>query len=675
MSDSINQENFNNMEIFERNKEQIIGRTFYLDYDKAKILTSDDKKEKVNGIPKGTFLLAFYDDKGEKNEAILLRTLNQTNLPRNEDLATSMIEFYKENMDTSKHSEDVDFQTKYDFSFSGIECNVLGTFFTDEKELLFGSDIENFYSPNNYRVYKPTGKALEIITNLGVYVFKEGDEKSKIGVVKYSSSSTYNKESNVPVYVTSNDFVGKRTALFGMTRTGKSNTLKKIIELTEELNNNLPLNEKVGQIIFDINGEYANPNRQDDGTSISELLKNKVEIYSTIKTDNSHWHMLKNNFYEDIVSGVEIFNEFLIDNNSQYLKNFLSISWEESDSEDWSSKQRYKRKKAAYFCCLNKAGFQVPKNYKVNFEANGDIRAEVNTKLYGDDADKDKLNPKNGISLNDAEKWFDALWSNYDDLKSLEDYKKDHPEEWADDDLKILLRFLLKKNQGKEKQIPNFVGYGYLQPYSVYHDFTDEDYKKNIIEYLRDGKIVIIDLSKGGPVLQSKYSEEVSKVIFKDCIDKFTKNEDTNYIQFYFEEAHNLFPKKEDSNLSQIYNRIAKEGAKLNLGLIYATQEVSSISSNILKNTQNWFISHLNNTNELLELKKFYDFEDFVDSLIRFSPQDKGFVRMKTYSNPFVVPVQIDKFISKPEDLNDEKSDSDKRNDYLDEQKEWLESI
>jgi hypothetical protein len=209
--------------------------------------------------------------------------------------------------------------------------------------------------------------------------------------------------------------------------------------------------------------------------------------------------------------------------------------------------------------------------------------------------------------------------------------------DWFDPFLKALVNLLVEQNNNG----------GYIRGYSLvagfrpYHSPSRAgDVEAEIYSHLEAGRIVILDLSVGQVYVRKALSDRIARYIFETSMTRFHGGREPPNIVMYVEEAHNLIGKNAD--LDETWPRIAKEGAKAQIALVYATQEPSSVHPNILANTENWFVTHLNNDDELRTLCKFYDFADFGPSLKK--AQDVGFARVKTLSSPFVVPIQIDLF-------------------------------
>jgi len=658
--------------------ENLVGDVYSINYETARVIIHDTHRHNVGGIPSLSFLIASridlnnadIDYKSEDASFILLRVKDAAALPQDKEAERIRVETAQRiSGETDKNWDDagsMDLRTKNLLSFAGVECRIIGTFFLDENlenseaplTLKFGSDISNYYPNRGLKVYKPNGKALEMIVN---YSENSQGKNVKLGFVRYASTNRkYQQIDDVPVCIYPADLLSQKSALFGMTRTGKSNTTKIIAKSVFELRKSEnPL--RIGQIIFDPNGEYANENVQDNNSALKNVWKllsngeksDEVVTYGITKHPNDEDRVLMLlNFYldENLPIGKEIINNILSEDTTTYIKNFCQVNFEAPDPNDYSATTRYNRRVLAYRSVLARAGFLVPKNLRPNLKPN-------NRSLFNKDLLDAMRNSEgdNAIDYQSAAQVFDnqnATWGQLATaFESLDKFIRDNKsgyqafesayvnrtngsgDRWADEDLKKIIGIFQYPN-GTRK-----IGKAVEQ----HSADTTSDYAEDIYHHLVQGKLVIIDQSSGEPELNKSSATRIVKKIFRANQREFIQgNTNIPEILVYVEEAHNILPAGSDLDLSDIWVRTAKEGAKYHIGMVYATQEVSSIQKNILKNTANWFISHLNNTDETKELCKYYDFADFEPSIRR--AQDKGFLRVKTLSNLFVIPVQVDKF-------------------------------
>ena len=678
-------------------EETLVGDVLKTDFAECEVLVHDFGRQKVGGLPLGAFLLAsrmslteISDPHHEEPSLILLRVVGQARLPNAGEADEYRFMAGQRAADSNDHwdaAKTTDRFTQNKLGYAGVRCRVLGTFRVRSDggnwQRIFGADISNFYSGRGLKAYKPTGDALSKIVNHSRVALDDShilsSHKVPVGRVRYSSTEfgAPDEIEHVEVSLVPADLVARRTALFGMSRTGKSNTTKVIASSVYKMREKP--DGRVGQLIFDVNGEYANENTQDSGDGVNaSCLKNVWQTISGLQREaeistygltematDPDRKIVKVNFFgaepatwierdnvteamESLLVGKMLIDEHLVNETTKYMKNFRNTDLTPPLDLSRGPSNRYHRAITIYRSVLNKAGLFAPPTQQAivikGWFSSGDFRKAI------DAVDTSKCRRAAALLKKDSVTWdemFDISHGIREFLGTEEyrnfnsDYQdKKEGRSWDDDTLQGVLSIL---------EYPN--GVKALVPMKEqHHPSQDGDYATQIVKDLQDGKLVIFDQATGDPSFNKAAAERIMQAIFNEQKRQFIQPEiggdgqpiPPKDVLVYAEEAHNLLPANSAADTTNIWSRAAKEGSKYHIGLVYATQEPSSIQSNIMKNTDNWFVAHLNNSDETRELRKYYDFEDFVPSILQVP--DPGFIRMRTLSNPYIVPVQVKRF-------------------------------
>ena len=652
-----------------------VGAIQALDYNRAVVITHDKWKADVGGLPQYCYLLATAREighgGGDDDEVLLLRVEGTAPLSLERDLLGVREEALRDALSRNDSTSpsvildvEIDPFTRNRASFTGLDCRIVGTFYEDirdgRKILEFGHDVDNFYATSTYRVFKPINGGLSAIAS---YIKPTDDpvEMVRIGAVRYSSTrrrALASKQADAAVEVNIHDFIGNKTGMFRMTRMGKSNTMKTVAARVFAVSERARAlgQDAIGQLIFDPQGEYANPNTQ-DGTQLAAIGPKYVLIYK-FGADGSQPNVrpLGFNFFDpaQMDATKTMISTALADVASDYIKSFVEADFigekipGDTTQESIEREARAQRGRLVLYGALAKADFPVPQHEYHNgrqwpWRAWVPMRKALVDELENQIGLTHFIRAKNGRMIGVERASLATVIDWLIERAAVNDLKHKDAREGLEsivsgDPWRSALPIYTQENLGKPVS-----GYTKLRPLRQFHTPSSRnDYREEIYKELCAGRIVIVDLHLGPVQVIRKLSANLAHHLMERQTEVFTSGVEPPHIQVDIEEAHNLFSREKYKDELDPWVRLAKEGSKLHLGMLYATQEVTGVDHQVLANTKNWVVAHLNNTREVSELGKFYDFKAFGDAII--AHEDKGYVRLKTMSSPFIVPVQIDRY-------------------------------
>ena len=527
-----------------------------------------------------------------------------------------------------------------DESMGIINCEILGAF--DMMQSLsgqptFSNTVNVTDVAQRFHVFLADRSAMETMVNGTV----NPQARIHFGLVRAGEDKSYLKLPH-EAYISMMDIRGKRTAMFGKTRLGKSNVVKLIVQGMLEVTAQDP---DVGQIIFDVNGEYANSNPQDGDSAIATAYKDRCLPYFLKQNEgNPNAKLLRFNFYERPQDAYEVIKELLPEEVSRQdaLRNLFTCKLpriERYENEHEAMFLRRMRKVMLYWAILDSAGFESDNNrlkegllsMGLSVPFNPGFSTNLRKAAY---MAQTKLPPP-PLPHN-----FQALSH---EMRVMAQFVLQYPNDPSlsvngslvfDDDELIMCRFL----SGVMGEGPDM-----LRTCLEFHSPWATDFTTDIINGLNQAKTIIINLGSANEQIIRYFAKSICLSIFHEQERKFVSNQlHGRYVQIYFEEAHMIFPPN-SGNVIDVYSRFAKEGAKFNIGIVYSTQSPTTINSDLLSQTENFFIGHLSSQTEADYLSSVQmAFKGCQESIMR--NRTPGLMQVLTYSHRYVVPIQAHQY-------------------------------
>ena len=697
----------------------VAGMLAEANYQEAIVLIHEYGVDICQGLERGCFLLALKTNKLQggsiwaningdplpswASEGILLAAKEPVRSWGGGEMLAQRVLSDAYKGDPSGARQPMDEHTRNEISFGALRCRILGTLRRPGagSTSKFAPDTSApMFDTTSWVVVKPKGSVLECVVNALSEVSPETHAVFRTKLVEFGRvrwALDERSPETAMAKIRPADFLRKRTAVLGMTGQGKSNAVK-LIALSIQIAA-MESGQKVGQLLFDPHGEYANETENDrigaESYSLASACgEDRAVVFSCSpkRSALSTQYPLLVDFYRMPRAAHELLKRGLTKDSadqSGWLNLFLSVNL---PSWAWKSNHTFKPEIAIKLICwwgmLNLAGFkhQIPgKPMEKHLQ-------ESISSIAIDAAQLTKANTK-------VPEWFinkcppatgnRILFTPDLCLEIVKEYYFIHAQgpsalevttsspnttialqkltDFFGDDATLLCQMAMRKRDGRA-----ILGMDVIKPFlSMHWEGSFPKTERLIGQYLHQpsgsslhidetiklvpspwevarmlvdsGMLVIIDLSAGDEKLRKLFSETLANNFLEHRKEQNSGNESDDLTEavIYLEEAHTLVGR--NSNADDLWPRIAKEGRKMKIGLVLSTQEPSGVNHHVLANSENFFVGYLNNDKELSEIASIGDLGEYTDTAKR--GMEKGYFRVWCReARPYPLPLQLNKF-------------------------------